>query len=155
MAAAGELVRQDDVAVEQRANLLPDGIVLLVLQKHRVDAGDRAVRVAAGPFEQARQLGKDRWRKAPPRRRLARCQADLAQARTMRVTESISSGTCSPSARKPSATAVAACAIRARSSAGRSDVEAITTERASPSAPRLYAQEPASPGSSTSAPSVS
>ena len=71
--------RQDHVAVENRLHLLGDRIERAVaLDEHRIDAGDRADRRGAGPFEQAGQGGEQRRREAAPGRRLAGGEADLA-----------------------------------------------------------------------------
>src|SRR3546814_4999542 len=77
----GELARQDDMTVDDRARAIDDGVVdVAAIGEHGIERGDRAAGFAvdAGAFAERRNEREDRGRIALHRRRLAERQPDLA-----------------------------------------------------------------------------
>jgi hypothetical protein len=78
-AARTERAVEHDVAVEDAAHLVGDGLVhVAALDEHRVDGRDRAAVALTGALEQPRQHGEDARRITAPRGRLAGGEAHLA-----------------------------------------------------------------------------
>ena len=138
VAGGRELAVEHDVAVEDRARGVRDRLVVVVaVDEHRVDAGDRADRAGAGALEQP---GEQRRRRSAGSRgsRAARRRTGRSRAAPWRrgSASPSSAARAAPSSRNDSAMRVAVKAARARMRAGWSAVETTTTERARPSGPR-------------------
>src|SRR5262249_16329660 len=72
-----QLARQMNVPIENRTDLIPDGVPFLILQEHRVEGRNGAAIVVAATLEQTRQRGEHGGRIPPSRGPLTHCQPNI------------------------------------------------------------------------------